>query len=94
MAEYIEREALKNEIATSTEPFNTGFVFRAINRQAAADVATVVHGRWMKHIKGGTLCSRCGSYTQHNGDVLDMSKAIACPWCGAKMDGGADHEAD
>ena len=94
MAEYIEREALKNEIATSTEPFNTGSVFRAINRQAAADVATVVHGRWMKHIKGGTLCSRCGSYTQHNGDVLDMSKAIACPWCGAKMDGGADHEED
>ena len=94
MAEYIEREALKNEIATSTEPFNTGSVFRAINRQASADVATVVHGRWMKHIKGGTLCSRCGSYTQHNGDVLDMSKAIACPWCGAKMDGGADHEAD
>lgn len=94
MAEYIEREALKNEIATSTEPFNTGSVFRAINRQAAADVATVVNGRWMKHIKGGTLCSRCGSYTQHNGDVLDMSKAIACPWCGAKMDGGADHEAD
>lgn len=94
MAEYIEREALKNEIATSTEPFNTGSVFRAINRQAAADVATVVHGRWMKHIKGGTLCSRCGSYTQHNGDVLDMSKAIACPWCGAKMDGGADHEDD
>ncbi len=92
MAEYIEREALKNEIATSTEPFNTGSVFRAINRQAAADVATVVHGRWMKHIKGGTLCSRCGSYTQHNGDVLDMSKAIACPWCGAKMDGGADND--
>ena len=87
MAEYIEREALKNEIATSTEPFNTGSVFRAINRQAAADVATVVHGRWMKHIKGGTLCSRCGHYTQYKGQVLDMSEAIACPWCGAKMDG-------
>lgn len=92
MDEYIDRESLKNDIAKSTEPFNTGSVFRAINRQAAADVATVVHGRWMKHIKGGTLCSRCGSYTQHNGDVLDMSKAIACPWCGAKMDGGADND--
>ena len=23
-----------------------------------------------------------------------VSEAIACPWCGAKMDGGADHEAD
>lgn len=65
-----------------------------LEKLPVADVAPVVHGRWMKHIKGGTLCSRCGSYTQHNGDVLDMSKAIACPWCGAKMDGGADHEAD
>lgn len=31
MAEYIDREALKNDIAKSTEPFNTGSVFRAIN---------------------------------------------------------------
>lgn len=65
-------------------------VLREVSDAPAADVASVVHGRWMKHIKGGTLCSRCGSYTQHKGDVLDMSKAIACPWCGAKMDGGAE----
>lgn len=38
MAEYIDREALKNDIAKSTEPFNTGSVFRAIDRQIAADV--------------------------------------------------------
>ena len=42
MAEYIDREALKNDIAKSTEPFNTGSVFRAIDRQIAADVAPVV----------------------------------------------------
>lgn len=41
MAEYIKREALKNDIAKSTEPFNTGSVFRAINRQIAADVAPI-----------------------------------------------------
>ena len=41
MAEYIKREALKNDIAKSTEPFNTGFVFRVINRQIAADVAPI-----------------------------------------------------
>lgn len=41
MAEYFEREALKNDIAKSTEPFNTGSVFRAINRQIAADVAPI-----------------------------------------------------
>lgn len=92
MAEYIERnaaiEAAKHAWAKGLEPS------QYIEALPAADVAPVVNGRWMKHIKGGTLCSRCGSYTQHNGDVLDMSKAIACPWCGAKMDGGADHEAD
>ena len=48
MAEYIDREALKNDIAKSTEPFNTGSVFRAINCQIAADVAPVVHGRWIE----------------------------------------------
>lgn len=41
MAEYIKREALKNDIAKSPEPFNTGSVFRAINRQIAADVAPI-----------------------------------------------------
>lgn len=54
------------------------------------DAVPVVHGRWMKRRNGGTLCSRCGHYTQHKGDVLDMSEAIACPWCGAIMDGNAD----
>lgn len=66
---------------------------KEVNPVRPADVAPVAYGRWMKHIKGGTLCSRCGSYTQYKGQVLDMSKAIACPWCGAKMDGGADNEA-
>lgn len=47
MSEYIEREALKKDISKSTEPFNTGSVFRAINRQPAADVAPVVHGHFM-----------------------------------------------
>ena len=50
MAEYIEREALKNDIAKSTEPFNTGSVFRAINRQIAADVAPVVRCNDCKHL--------------------------------------------
>lgn len=31
MDEYIDREALKNAIATSTEPFTAGLVFRTIN---------------------------------------------------------------
>ena len=43
MAEYIDREALKNDIATSTEPFNTGSVFRTIDRQPTADVIPRPH---------------------------------------------------
>lgn len=102
MAEYIEREALKNEIATSTEPFNTGSVFRAINRQAAADVATVVHGRWICEWDTDlgittVICSRCkdarevrGCYVSTGGEGMYDEDAY-CPNCGAKMDGGADN---
>lgn len=100
MAEYIKKEAAIEVFEWGDADviedygdgcdfgFSRGAIKSAINSIPAADVAPVVHGRWMKRIKGGTLCSRCGSYTQHKGDVLDMSKAIACPWCGAKMDGG------
>lgn len=85
MAEYIERsaaiKAAKHAWAKGLEPS------QYIEILPAADVAPVVHGRWMKRRNGGTLCSRCGHYTQYKGQVLDMSEAIACPWCGAKMDG-------
>ena len=85
MAEYIGRdaaiEAAKHAWAKGLKPS------QYIEILPAADVAPVVHGRWMKRRNGGTLCSRCGHYTQYKGQVLDMSEAIACPWCGAKMDG-------
>lgn len=97
MAEYIEREALKNEIATSTEPFNTGSVFRAINRQAAADVAPVVHGRWDDSGRytfpgGGTAvrCTECGCALTVS--EYHLNNWNYCPVCGAKMDGGADND--
>lgn len=89
MAEYIEREtAVKAVMAAKWVDGSDGaMAMEIVASQAAADVATVVHGRWMKRRNGGTLCSRCGHYTQYKGQVLDMSEAIACPWCGAKMDG-------
>ena len=85
MAEYIEREALKNDIANSTEPFNTGSVFRAINRQPAADVALVVHARWIdaREYCGDYMCSNCEA-------LYGTNKFNYCPNCGAEMDGGAD----
>ena len=85
-AEFINREDLKNDIAKSTEPFNTGSVFRAINRQIAADVVPVVHGRWVEYqIPPIICCSNCDWATG-----IEEKNFQYCPNCGAKMDGGAD----
>lgn len=85
MSEYIAREALKNDIAASTEPFNTGYVFRMIDRQPAADVVPVVHGKWISFLDGDHImperyyrCSRCGR--------VESRRQPYCH-CGAKMDG-------
>lgn len=86
MAEYIEREALKNDIAKSTEPFNTGSVFRAINRQPAADVVLAVYGRWV-HLGGDEwCCSACGFVISTEGSWDKPTKKY-CEDCGAKMEG-------
>ena len=88
MDEYIKREALMKELSKSVEPFNTGSVFRAIRKQPAADVAPVVHGRWMhEETEGGFptwKCSRCGHGTNYDPNGIDLY----CYHCGAKMDGG------
>lgn len=93
MSEYISREALKKEIAESTEPFNTGSVFRAINRLPAADVAPVVHGRWKWADDGYCRCSECRQrapvvYSVLIEDWQDEPRTVMtyyCPHCGADM---------
>ena len=91
MDEYIKREALMKELSESVEPFNTGSVFRAIRKQPAADVAPVVHGRWMhEETEDGFhtwRCSRCGKGINDNPEGIDLY----CYHCGAKMDGGSDN---
>lgn len=91
MDEYINREVLKSDIANSTEPFNTGSVFRAINRQPAADVAPVVHGRWDDSgrytFPGGSTavrCTECGCALTVS--EFRLNRWNYCPVCGAKMD--------
>lgn len=93
MAEYIERsaaiKAAKHAWAKGLEPS------QYIEVLPAADVAPVVHGRWSdasfgelpKHAPYGWACSVCGGISFNN-------EYIYCPNCGAKMDGGVDHEAD
>ena len=87
-AEFINREVLKNDIANSTEPFNTGSVFRAINRQIAADVAPMQHGRW--EVRGQEVfCTNCDKESGYNAFGASAFSDY-CPNCGAKMDGGSD----
>lgn len=94
MAEYIDREEYcEKHCRCSNEYCDKESC--PIWKAPAADVAPVVHGRWSdagfgelpKHAPYGWAYSVCGGISFNN-------EYIHCPNCGAKMDGGADHEAD
>lgn len=58
---------------------------REINNIPAADVAPVVHGRWVYGEDVGIQCSVCGADAFTEGDYRQV-KSRYCPNCGAKMD--------
>ena len=100
MAEYIEREAVLRAVQGQRSPCRSPAQNRmldclkaAVIRISAADVAPVVHGRWGTgrfNLETGNYeeqCTRCRNFSKEYGKPY-------CPNCGAKMDGGADHEAD
>ena len=65
---------------------------RTIN--ASADVATVVHGRWIRpHWKNSDYCcdcSECGGEAMHRDYQWDKNGVYPiCPNCGARMDAHA-----
>ena len=95
MSEYIERavavtvcdkqysECLrKSDFCGDTVAWNICADIKAI---PAADVAPVVHGRWIKG-PSNPYCSECF--------VECRDETPFCPNCGAKMDGGGGDEAD
>ena len=92
MAEYIEREALckilenwRDAHADVDDEQGCGLledVICEVDAQTAADVAPVVHGRWVHHDDGVVTCSKCGN--------AESSDSYYCRYCGAKMDGGED----
>lgn len=95
MAEYASLRKIEFELCGGNLPEKyKAFVRRVLNDRnliPAADVALVVHGRW---IDG--KCSNCGVDipTDDAHDVIFGHECRFCYYCGAKMDGGADHEAD
>lgn len=82
--EYREQLRILNYAGDSVA-WNIG---HAIKELPAADVAPVVHGRWIvrkaPHAMGGisAKCSVCSKSVQYLGNPLNY-----CPNCGAKMDG-------
>lgn len=87
--EYIDREKAKRllhiEYAYAAE--------QLLDEIPAADVAPVVHGRWVVRFDGPykrrrCYCSHCGKHSGVGGIAQNQEKPY-CPNCGAKMDGGA-----
>lgn len=88
MAEYIEREA-----AIEALPVAWDSAVDALRYAPAADVAPVVHGRWIEdhdYLK----CPECGVMVKWDFVFFDIGDWNFCPNCGAKMEGCAENAAD
>lgn len=103
MAEYIEREAIMKftirkdrcDKAHANEHFIFGIesVLEYVKNLPAADVAPVVHGRWIEdhdYLK----CAECGVMVKRDFTFFGIGNWNYCPNCGAKMDGGDGDAAD
>ena len=102
MNEYIDRDALRQAVLESqhNNPHPRGMAHIAhdcehahfvamIARFPAADVAPVVHGRWISVAgKRDRICSRCLHNEPYKNADDDAEVFEFCPHCGAKVDGG------
>lgn len=103
MTEYIEREAtieLLRSLGSRDYRREKGTIQEAIKMVSfpeytpSADVAPVVHGRWIEKSAPARKiyfeCSQCGAQENKHTAI----KGDYCWRCGAKMDGGADNATD
>lgn len=96
MAEYIEREALMKfpirrdhyDRKNGNEHFISGIesVLEFAENLPSADVAPVVHGRWIPN-DGSWICSECNEENcyAYDGKSICFTDNY-CPNCGARMD--------
>lgn len=89
---YIDRERFVQELTEACDDMDVRFirartvretietVKKHINAMPSADVAPVVHGKWIKG-PSNPYCSECF--------VECRDETPFCPNCGTKMDGGA-----
>ena len=86
MAEYVKKEDIEQKIQDGLNNLVLGHdaieVLGMIYEMPAADVAPVMHGRWLcvdTDTEQFFLCNRCKKKEYWESDY--------CPNCGAKMDG-------
>lgn len=104
MAEYIELEAAvalirpddpNDERCAVTVATAKRLIRHVLTAAPAADVAPVVHGRWIRpHWRNSNYCcdcSECGGEAMHRDYQWNKNGIYPiCPNCGAKMDGGEE----
>lgn len=97
MAEYIDANALqaqleRKKVGIANQRYTEGWndcmmrVKSMVSKAPAADVAPVVHGRWISNCVGSPaffVCDQCNTAWYNDTKF--------CPNCGAKMDGGANN---
>ena len=93
MAEYIDREAAEYAVGEAhLKGLNPLWELRDV---PAADVAPVVHGKWLhsgcEECSGLEVvkCSECNH--EAFAIALYVCNGNYCPSCGARMDGGVDN---
>ena len=99
MTEYIDKSAAVRileaksdmEVCTDAQPYFMAAA-KMIELLPSADVAPVIHARWIDNGRGGYahayFCGHCGWIDGH--PIEDRHKY--CPNCGAKMDESEDEE--
>ena len=89
MAEYIEREALRDALYDADAITMNGV--KIINQFPSSDVTPVRHGQWIMGTgenglqRGYRECSRCGEIVKYVYSLYGVHNF--CNYCGAKMDG-------
>ena len=100
MNEYIERERLLRRFNIDDMMNVNGTLIsledarNTISNFPAADVAPVRHGRWIGIPLCGSddcECSECGNWCNIHVNLCGEPIQKYCPYCGAKMDGGASN---
>ena len=90
MSEYIDRAALKQELAPYEEndfSQQMDVILAIVDAQPTANVVEVRHGYWIDHHSGGRFCSACKRWVPYS------HHPKYCETCGARMDKEDKHEA-